>query len=98
MASAMLQNERGIEEVRLSDLSRDLLKVADRIQAEMPQVPFDAIRPEAMARVEAAEQVVDTLARNLSQGQAELIEWRGALTAYEAAWFQVIESLGARNN
>ena len=49
MASAMLQNEWGIEEVRLSDLSRDLLKVADRIQAEMPQVPLDAIRPEAMA-------------------------------------------------
>lgn len=98
MASMMLQNEHGIEEIQLSDLSRDLLKVADRIQAEMPQVPFDAIRPEALARVEAAERAVDTLARDLSQGQGELIEWHGALTAYESAWFQVIESLGARNN
>lgn len=98
MASTMLQNEWGIEEVQMSDLSRDLLKVADRIQAEMPQVPFDAIRPEAMARVEAAERAVDTLARNLSQGQGELIDWHGALTDYESAWFQVIESLGARNN
>ncbi len=98
MASIVVQNERGIEEVRLSDLSRDLLKVADRIQAEMPPVPFDAIHPDALARVEAAEQAVDTLARDLSEGQGELIEWHGALTDYESAWFQVIESLGTRNN
>ena len=60
MASIEVQTEQRIEEILLSDLSRDLLKVADRIQAEMPHVPFDAIRPEALARVEAAEQAVDT--------------------------------------
>ena len=98
MASIEIQTEQGIEEILLSDLSRDLLKVADRIQAEMPHVPFDAIRPEALARVEAAEQAVDTLAQDLCKGQGELTEWHGALTAYESAWFQVIESLGVRNN
>jgi len=98
MASIMVQTEQGIEEVRLSDLSCDLLKVADRIQAEMQHVPFGAIQPEALERVEAAEQAVDTLARDLSQGQGELIGWHSALTDYESAWFQVIESLGARNN
>ena len=98
MASIEIQTEQGIGEILLSDLSRDLLKVADRIQAEMPHVPFDDIRPEAMARVEAAEQAVDTLARDLTQGQGELTEWHGALTNYESAWFQVIESLGVRNN
>lgn len=51
-----------------------------------------------MARVEAAEHAVDTLARDLTQGQGELTEWHGALTNYESAWFQVIESLGVRNN
>ena len=98
MASIEVQTEQDIGEILLSDLSRDLLKVADRIQAEMPHVPFDAIRPEAMARVEAAEQAVDTLAQDLCKGQGELTEWHGVLTAYESAWFQVIESLGARNN
>ncbi|MCY3679759.1 MAG: hypothetical protein OXH16_00065 [Gemmatimonadetes bacterium] len=98
MASIEIQTEQEIREILLSDLSRDLLKVADRIQAEMPHVPFDAIRPEALARVEAAEQAVDTLARDLTQGQGELTEWHGALTDYESAWFQVIESLGVRNN
>ena len=33
MASIMVQTEQGFEEVRLADLSQDLLKVADRIQA-----------------------------------------------------------------
>ena len=98
MASIEVQTEQDIGEILLSDLSRDLLKVADRIQAEMPHVPFDAIRPEAMARVEAAEQAVDTLAQDLCKGQGELTEWHGALTDYESAWFQVIESLGVRNN
>lgn len=98
MASIMVQTEQGVEEVRLADLSQDLLKVADRIQAEMERMPFEAIQPEALARVEAAENAVDTLAQDLSQGQGELIEWHGALTAYESAWFQVIETLGARNN
>ncbi len=98
MASIEIQTEQDIGEILLSDLSRDLLKVADRIQAEMPHVPFDAIRPEALARVEAAEQAVDTLAQDLCKGQGELTEWHGALTNYESAWFQVIESLGVRNN
>ena len=98
MASIEIQTEQEIGEILLSDLSRDLLKVADRIQAEMPHVPFDAIHPEAMARVEAAEQAVDTLAQDLCKGQGELTEWHGALTNYESAWFQVIESLGVRNN
>lgn len=98
MASIMVQTEQGFEEVRLADLSCDLLKVADRIQAEMQHMPFGAIQPDALERVEAAEQAVDTLARDLSQGEGELIEWHSALTAYEFAWFQAIESLGARNN
>ena len=98
MASVMIETEQGVEEVALSDLSQDLLKVADRIQAEMAQVTFKAIQPDALARVEVAEEAVDTLAQDLSKGQGELIEWHGALTDYESAWFQVIESLGARNN
>lgn len=90
--------EPAADKTVLADLSRDLLKVATRIQAEMRNVSFTAIRPEALARVEAAEQAMDTLARDLSRGEGEITAWHRALTDYEAAWFQVIESLGERKN
>lgn len=45
MASIEVQTEQDIREILLSDLSRDLLKVADRIQAEMPHVPLMPFAP-----------------------------------------------------
>jgi predicted RNA-binding protein with EMAP domain len=84
--------------VVLADLSRDLLKVASRIQAEMQHVSFSAIKPTSLFQVEAAEQAVDSLAQDLSRGEGELAAWHQALTAYETAWFQVIASLGERKN
>lgn len=82
----------------LADLSQDLLKVAERIQAELDGVAFSAISPGALAHVEAAEEAIDVLAQDLSRGEGELTAWHQALTDYEVAWHQVIASLGRRDN
>ena len=87
-----------VETGMLADLSRDLLKVAERIQAELNGVAFYAIKPEALAQVEVAEKAVDVLAQDLSRGEGELTEWHRVLTNYEAAWHRVIASLGERQN
>lgn len=85
-------------EAVLADLSRDLLKVAARIQGEIQQVSFAEIKPESLSQVEAAEQAVDTLASDLSRGEGEITAWHRVLTDYESAWFKVITSLGERRN
>lgn len=87
-----------VEGADLVDLSGELLQVAERIQTEMKELPYGDIQPEALAKVEAAEQAVDERALELQGGLGELIAWREALVAYEATWFQVIQSLGARQN
>ena len=98
MANVAVVAEPVADEITLADLSRDLLKVAERIQAEMSAVSFEAIAPEALAQVEKAEAAVDALARDLSCGLGDVTQWHGALTNYEAAWYQVISSLGERRN
>lgn len=98
MADVTLKSEKSAQAGMLADLSRDLLKVAERIQVELDGVSFGSISPEALSQVEAAEEAVDVLAQDLSCGDGELTEWHRALTDYEAAWHRVIASLGKRNN
>ncbi|MFT5365442.1 MAG: cob(I)alamin adenosyltransferase [Candidatus Latescibacterota bacterium] len=98
MAEVAEVNGRLEEAGMLADLSRDLLKVAERIQAELDGIGFDIITPEVLSKVEAAEDAVDVLAQDLSRGAGELTEWHRALIEYESAWHQVIASLGARRN
>jgi len=98
MADIMLKTEQGADVELLADLSKDLLKVAERIQAELDGVAFYTISPEALQQVEMAEEAVDVLAKDLSRGEGELTAWHRALTDYEAAWHRVIASLGIRKN
>lgn len=98
MADVAQMQAKEVEPGMLADLSRDLLKVAERIQTELDGVAFGAITPEFLSQVEAAEDRVDVLAQDLSRGEGELTAWHRALTEYEAAWHQVIASLGERYN
>lgn len=98
MAEVLLESGVSTEAGLLADLSRDLLKVAERIQVELDGIAFDAITPSVLSQVEAAEAAVDVLAQDLSRGEGELAEWHRVLTDYEAAWHQVIVSVGQRHN
>jgi hypothetical protein len=84
------------EAVLLSDLSNDLLKVADRIQSELGAFAVASIPVEALAQVETAEDALDILAQDLSRGDGEFTEWHCALGAYEAAWHQLMTTEGER--
>ncbi|MBT3604094.1 MAG: hypothetical protein HOE48_17270 [Candidatus Latescibacteria bacterium] len=98
MADVAEMDEKGVQLNMLADLSRDLLKVAERIQTELDGVAFGTITPESLSQVAAAEDMMDVLALDLSRGEGELTDWHQALTEYEAAWHQVIASLGERYN
>ncbi|MCZ6635950.1 MAG: hypothetical protein O7G87_21340 [bacterium] len=87
-----------VEGADLVDLSGELLQIAERIQDEMKGLPYGDIQPEALDKVEVAEQAVDERALELQQGLGELAAWREALVAYETTWFQVIQSLGVSKN
>ena len=98
MSDINLTGQDAANEAVLADLSRDLLKVAERIQGEIRQISFAEINPDSLSHVEAAEQAVDTLASDLSRGEGEITAWHRVLTDYESAWYNVIASLGERRN
>jgi len=98
MANFAVVAEPSASQSTLADLSRDLLKVAERIQDELSTVSFEDITPDALIQVEEAEAAVDTLARDLSLGLGDVTQWHTALTDYEAAWFRLVASLGERRN
>lgn len=87
-----------VQQSTLDDLSRDLLKVAERIQCEIRQISFSEIGLASLDQVEAAERAVDALASDLSRGEGEMTAWHRVLTDYESAWHKVIISLGERRN
>ena len=98
MAEILVEGGVSADAGLLADLSCDLLKVAERIQAELEGVAFHAITPSVLTQVEAAEAAVDVLAQDLSRGEGELAEWHRVLTDYEAAWHRVIVSLKKNHN
>ena len=98
MSDSTLLSDQARDERVLAHLSGELLRVAERIQVEMRELPYGAITPEAMAQIETAEQVVDAKALDLQRGVGELVAWKQALANYETAWFKVIGSLGERKN
>ena len=82
----------------LDHLSEEFQQVVERIQGELSELSLGGLEPEVMASVDAAEQTVDALALDLQQGQGDRDAWKRALFAYEAAWHQVVQSLGDRRN
>lgn len=82
----------------LTDLSEDFRRVVGRIQAHLDDRVVAAIEPGQMVQVEAAEQTVDARALDLQHGQGDRAAWQAALSEYEAAWLNIIRSLGERKN
>lgn len=94
----ILDGKVSSEKQMLNDLSRDLLKVAERIQSELNGLTLEELQVESFSQIELAEKAVDGLAHDLSRGEGELTKWHRVLTDYEAAWHQVICGLGERRN
>ena len=86
------------EETGLARLSEEFRQVVVRIQEGTAGVALGGLDPGALASVAAAEQSVDARALDLQKGAGDWEAWRTALVEYEAAWRDVLETLGERRN
>ena len=98
MSGAILRVDQARDVSMLSHLSEEFRQVIERIQGELQDRSIDTLEPDTMAQVEAAEQAVDARALDLQHGMGDRTAWQAALSEYEAAWLEVIESLGERRN
>ena len=98
MADPVLEAGPAVDGEVLEDLSRDFRQVVDRITEEANDARLHALGLHELARVEAAERIVDARALDLRRGEGSKADWQTALLEYEGAWLAIVRSLGERRN